>query len=107
MAKPQLRTLHAVVMEKCMRSVPGKSVGIDSLLARKRCRKIQLTAVFWAAPTFGGSGCPEIREMHFLLDEKSWNLQDYHPAAPTDWSSYIWKITPDGDLNAFKTTDPL
>lgn len=94
----RLQRLHGDVMEKCMRSVPGKTVGIDSLLARRHHRKIHLAAVYWAAPTFD-VGHAEIREIHFLLDETSWKLQDYVPDRFVEWKNYAWKITPNGDVN--------
>lgn len=91
---PRLCSVHANVMEKCMRRAPpGYKVGIDSLLINPRTNK--LVAVYWTVAQL--ETYPDVHELHVLLDEFE-NLNEYCPLHPTKWNQYKWRILPSGDV---------
>ena len=96
LVSPKIRTLHAHVMEACMRKPHshGKTVTMDSVLLNPRSARVQMAAVYWAIPL--SDGLPQIHEAHFFLEHDT--LVDYTPKTSTRWAQYTWKVSPDGRL---------
>lgn len=97
---PRLRVVHATVTERCMRRSPGKTVGVDMLLASQRAHRLYLTALYWTTDT-DTAAFPELNEMHFFVDG---DRVSEDTRGLVDWHEYDANILPDGTLVALKTT---
>jgi hypothetical protein len=82
-------------MEQCMRLHPSTRVGIDALLIKPKDHGVHLAAVYWSSPV---RGFPVVHERHFVADAACDTVSEVPVTAPTEWSSFAWKITPDGSL---------
>ena len=102
---PRLRVVHATVTERCMRRSPGKTVGVDMLLASQRAHRLYLTALYWTTDTGSATDTtaafPELNEMHFFVEG---DCVSEDTRGLVDWHEYDANILPDGTLVALKTT---
>jgi hypothetical protein len=87
-----------------MRRSPGKTVGVDMLLASQRAHRLYLTALYWTTDTVSATDTaafPQLNEMHFYVEG---DCVSEDTRGLVDWHEYDANILPDGTLVALKTT---